>query len=128
MANIVSIMAINSRKSFFPPFALYAISNGLIFALMSIASFAGGLVAGIVYIGVGKEGKKLFLEFMAMMFTMFAIVVFYVSILTGYSIWGFFGITEQVIFSIAVWIVTLPFMWFATNIALNSSVRKGATP
>ena len=113
---------------FYPPFALYAISNGLVFASMSITSFAGGLVAGLVYIGVGKEGKKLFLEFMAMMFTMFAIVVFYVSILTGYSIWGFFGITEQVIFSIAVWVVTLPFMWFATNIALNSSVRKGATP
>ena len=111
---------------FYPPLALNALSCGSAFALMSITSFAGGIAAGLVYIGVGKEGKKLFLEFLAMMFTMFAIVVFYVSILTGYTIWSFFGLTEQVIFSIALWVVALPFMWVATNIALNSSVRKEA--
>lgn len=110
---------------FYPPLALFTISNGMAFALMSIISFSGGILSGLVYAGVGFEGRKLFLEFLAMMFTMFAIIVFYISILTGYAIWPFFGITEQVVFSIAIWVVTLPFMWFATNIALNHSVREG---
>ena len=107
---------------FYPPLTLMTVQNGGYFALMSIVSFAGGILSGFVYSGLRSEGKRLFLEFLAMMFTMFAIVVFYFSILSGYSIWPVFGLTEQVIFSIGVWVVTLPFMWFATNIALNSSV------
>ena len=127
IAVLLALSSVSMFVWFYPPLALYAISNGVVFALMSVISFAGGFVAGLVYVGVGAEGKKLFLEFLAMMFTMFAIVVFYISILTGYAIWPFFGITQQVIFSIAVWVITLPFMWFATNIALNHSVRKGVT-
>ncbi len=126
IASILSISTISMFAWFYPPVSIYAISNGAVFALMSVISFVGGVLAGLVYVGVGFEGRKLFLEFLAMMFTMFAILVFYISILTGYAIWPFFGITQQVIFSIAVWIVTLPFMWFATNIALNNSVVKGA--
>lgn len=112
---------------FYPPLTSYTIENGSIFALMTLVSFLGGIMGGIAYIGSGGEGRRLFLEFLAMMFTMFTIVVFYISILSGYSIWPAFNLTEQVIFSIGVWILSLPFMWFATNIALNSSVgSKGA--
>ncbi len=121
----LAVSTISMFVWFYPSLTLYTISNGMVFAVMSIISFAGGIVAGLVYVGVGIEGRKLFLEFLAMMFTMFSIVVFYISILTGYSIWPFFGITEQVFFSIAVWVVSLPFMWFATNIALNHSVVEG---
>lgn len=121
----LAVSAVSMFIWFYPPLALYTVSNGPIFALMSVVSFGGGVLAGLVYVIVGIEGRKLFLEFLAMMFTMFAIVVFYISILTGYSIWPFFGLTEQVIFSIAIWLVSLPFMWFATNIALNHSVRAG---
>ena len=123
----VLLVAISSFAMFFwfyPPITVDTIENGSIFALMSLVSFAGGILSGIAYVGSGGEGKRLFLEFLAMMFTMFAIVVFYVSILSGYSIWSSFNLTEQVIFSVGVWIFSLPFMWFATNIALNSSVRK----
>ncbi len=108
---------------FYPPLTQFTISNGSAFALMSLVSFAGGIIGGFSYIGAGGEGRRLFLEYLAMMFTMFTIVIFYVSILSAYSIWPSFDLTEQVIFSVGVWILTLPFMWFATNIALNSSVR-----
>ncbi len=121
---LVAISTVFMLIWFYPPITTDTIANGSIFALMSLVSFAGGILSGIAYIGSGGEGKRLFLEFLAMMFTMFAIVVFYVSILSGYSIWSSFNLTEQVIFSIGVWIFSLPFMWFTTNIALNSSVIK----
>ncbi len=122
---LVSISTLAMLIWFYPPLTQYTIANGAIFALMSIVSFAGGIMGGISYIGIGSEGKRLFLEYLAMMFTMFTIVIFYISILAAYSIWPSFNLTEQVIFSVGVWIITLPFMWVATNIALNSSVRKG---
>lgn len=127
IALMLTLSSISMFVWFYTPLTLSVVRSGSLFALMSIVSFAGGVVAGMVYVGVGFEGRKLFLEFLAMMFTMFAIVVFYVSILTGYAFWPFFGLTEQVIFSIAIWVATLPFMWFATNIALNHSVRKGVS-
>lgn len=122
---LLSFSTVSMFVWFYTPLTLYTVSNGTAFAIMSIISFAGGIIAGLAYIGIGFEGRKLFLEFLAMMFTMFSIVIFYISILTGYSIWPFFGITEQVIFSIAIWVISLPFMWFATNIALNHSVVEG---
>ncbi len=121
---LVLVSSIVMLVWFYPEITRLTVDNGVVFAMMTIVSFAGGILSGIAYIGSGGEGRRLFLEFLAMMFTMFAIVVFYVSILFGYSIWNTFGLTEQIIFSIAVWVFSLPFMWFATNIALNSSVRS----
>lgn len=110
---------------FYPSITTPTIENGSLFAVMSLTSFGGGILGGIAYMGSGFEGKRIFLEFLAMMFTMFTIVIFYISILLGYSIWPSFDLTQQVIFSIGVWIMTLPFMWFATNISLNSSIYVG---
>lgn len=125
---LVAVSTVAMLIWFYPPLTQYTVANGSAFALMSIVSFAGGVLGGVSYIGSGEEGKRLFLEYLAMMFTMFTIVVFYISILTAYSIWPGFNLTEQVIFSVGVWIITLPFMWIATNIALNSSVGKRAVP
>lgn len=121
---LVAVSTVTMLIWFYPTLTQYTVANGSAFALMSIVSFAGGILGGIAYIGSSNEGRRLFLEYLAMMFTMFTIVIFYVSILSAYSIWSSFSLTEQVIFSIGVWILTLPFMWFATNIALNSSVPK----
>lgn len=121
---ILSISSFIMLVWFYPPLTGVTISSGSYFAFMSISSFVGGTASGVVYAAIGPEGRKLFLEFLAMMFTMFAIVVFYVSILTGYTIWPSFSLTDQVIFSISVWVIALPFMWIATNIALNSSVPQ----
>lgn len=124
-ALLVAISTVAMIIWFYSSLTQFTIANGSAFALMSIVSFAGGAIGGISYVGIGEEGKRLFLEYLAMMFTMFTIVIFYVSILAVFSIWPSFSLTEQAIFSIGVCITTLPFMWVATNIALNSSVRKG---
>lgn len=113
---------------FYPPLADLSVTNGSYFALMSLTSFAGGITSGLVYLRLTGPGRRLFLEYLGMMFTMFAIVIFYISILTAYSVWPVFNLTEQVIFSIAVWVVSLPFMWFTTNIALNHSVSSRGVP
>lgn len=55
---------------------------------------------------------------------LFAIVIFCISILIVYSVWLVFNLTEQVIFSIAVWVVSLQLMRFITNIAFNHSVSS----
>lgn len=110
---------------FFPFLTTQTISHGGIFAAMSIVGFVGGILSGFTYFGISEEGRRLFMEYLAMMFTMFAIVVFYISILFAFSIWPSFNLTEQVIFSIGLWVFTLPLMWLSTNIALNRSVGSG---
>lgn len=121
---LIALSSIAMFAWFYPPLTSLSVSSGGYFGMMSISSLAGGIISGLVYLGLSTAGKRLFLEFLGMMFTMFSIVVFYISVLTAYSIWTPFGLTEQVIFSIAVWIISLPYMWLTTNIALNYSVPK----
>ena len=108
---------------FYPPLTILASGDGAYFALMSISSFAGGMISGIAYSGLSDNSKKLFLEFLSMMLAMFAIIVFYVSILFSYSIWNNFGLAQQTLFSLIMWIFALPFMWLTTNLVLNSYAK-----
>lgn len=124
-AILAAISSVAMLVWFYPALTAVTISNAGIYAAMSVISFAGGILSGIVYHGIREGGKYLFLEFLAMMFTMFAILIFYISILFAYNIWPAFNLTDQVIFSIGLWVVTLPLMWLSTNIALNGSVNNG---
>lgn len=123
---IIGISSFAMLVWFYPPLTHLTVTNGSYFALMTIVSFAAGMASGITYRVLTPGGKRIFLEFLAMMFTMFAIIIFYVSVLSAYSFWSDFGLTEQIIFSIGIWVVALPFMWVATNVALNESVNPGA--
>ena len=108
---------------FYPSLVTLASGSGTYFALMSISSFSGGVISGIVYSGLSGDGKKLFLEFLSMMFAMFAIIIFYVSILFSYPIWNNFGLPQQTLFSLIMWTFALPFMWLTTNLVLNGYAR-----
>ncbi len=109
---------------FYPVLSKIAVTSGLVFGIMGLISLAGGAIGGIAYVSSGQEGKSAYIEYLSMMFSMFAIVIFYVSILFSYRIWGVFTITQQVEFSIALWIIALPSMWLSTNLVLNLQVRR----
>ena len=110
---------------FIPYVSAITVHSALLFSIMGMVSFAGGVLSGFVNSHVGPDGKKIFQEYHAMMFSMFAIVVFYVSVVMSYRIWPIFSITQQVEFSIALWVVSLPAMWLATNLVLNGYAGRG---
>ncbi len=109
---------------FYPVLSKIAVTSSIVFGVMGFISLAGGAIGGIAYVSAGQEGKSAFIEYLSMMFSMFAIVIFYVSILFSYRIWGIFTLTQQVEFSIVLWIIALPSMWLSTNLVLNLQVRR----
>ena len=109
---------------YIPYFTRSAYTSPVIFAVMSITSIVAGIITGLTYYSLRYGNRKLFYEFVAMMFSMFSIIVFYISIVAGITIWVEFGLEQQVIFSIVTWAVSLPFMWFGTNITFSDSVGR----
>jgi|GEM_PF-1586582 len=109
---------------YIPYFTEAAYTSPVTFAVMSITSIASGLVTGLTYYSLKSGNRKLFYEFVAMMFSMFSIIIFYISIVAGITIWVEFGLEQQVIFSLVTWAVSLPFMWFGTNITFSDSVGR----
>jgi hypothetical protein len=109
---------------YIPYFTQSAYTSPVIFAVMGITSIAAGIITGLTYYSLRYWNRKLFYEFVAMMFSMFSIIVFYISIVAGITIWVEFGLEQQVVFSIVTWAVSLPFMWFGTNITFSDSVGR----
>ncbi|WP_393970762.1 hypothetical protein OXIME_000994 [Oxyplasma meridianum] len=107
-----------------PYFTASAYINPVTFSLMSISSILAGLLTGLTYYSLKLVNRRIFYEFVAMMFSMFSIIIFYISIVAGITIWEEFGLEQQVIFSIITWAVSLPFMWFGTNITFSDSVGR----
>jgi hypothetical protein len=93
-----------------------------IFALMNISSFLSGVVFGIAYVFSNSGFRKVIIEYIPMMFTLFAMVIFFFSVVTSYTVWPVFGLIEQFFFSISVWLVFLPIMWLSTVTVLNTYV------
>lgn len=109
---------------YIPYFTNSAYTNPDTFAVMSITSTVAGLLTGLTYYSLRYSNRRLFYEFVAMMFSMFSVIIFYISIVAGITIWVEFGLEQQVIFSIVTWAVSLPFMWFGTNITFSDSVGR----
>jgi len=106
---------------FIPVITVYAYSYSFWFAVMTLSSVASGIITGYIYGSLNSKGRQVYLEFVTMMFSMFAIVLFYLSVETDIVIWrGLSGISGQTTLSIAIWVVALPLMWIATNVSLNS--------
>ena len=109
---------------YIPYFTSFAYASPQLFSLMSISSILAGMVTGLTYYSLKQVNRRLFYEFVAMMISMFSIIIFYLSIVGGITIWPEFGLEQQVIFSIITWAVSLPFMWFGTNITFSDSVGR----
>lgn len=107
-----------------PYFTFYAYTNSLIFESMSISAVVSGVLAEMTLRSLDVEGKKLYAEFLAMMFSMLAIIIFYLSVVTSTIIYPEFGLLQQVTFGLVLWGISLPVMWLSTNVTLNSYVSK----
>lgn len=98
---------------FVPTLAYDAYSNYNIYILMNIMGIGAGIITYLVYFSLEKL-KAAYIEFNSMMFSMTALVFFYISIISLTDIFPFFGIKQQLYFSAILWAVSLPFMWLST--------------
>jgi hypothetical protein len=106
---------------FFPAVSVYAYTYAGWFSIMTVSSIASGLITGYAYGTLGPEQRRIYLEFITMMFSMFAIVIFYITVVGNVVLWpAISGIGGQSTLAIAIWMVSLPVMWIATNVSLNS--------
>ncbi|MEM0155125.1 MAG: hypothetical protein QW597_00790 [Thermoplasmataceae archaeon] len=119
---IMSIMSFCLMFSWFiPAVSVYAYTYVEWFSVMTFSSLAAGVITGYVYGTLDPNQKRVYLEFITMMFSMFAIVLFYITVIGNVVLWkGISGIGEQSTLAIAIWMVSLPVMWIATNVSLNS--------
>jgi|YelNatPaOPRAMG01_1025707.scaffolds.fasta_scaffold00055_86 hypothetical protein len=106
---------------FVPALTVYAYSYYYWFAFMTLTSVLSGIITGYVYETMQHKEKQVYMEFITMMFSMFAIILFYLTVEGDLILWkGLSGLAGQATLSIAIWVVALPVMWIATNVSLNS--------
>ncbi len=98
---------------FIPSIAYYAYTYYMFYLLMNIFSLVSGLITYLVYINL-YELKRAYVEFNSMMFSMTALVLFYISLINVTTLYPLYGVTQQIYFSAILWGVALPFMWLST--------------
>ncbi len=98
---------------FVPPVAHFAYTYYYYYFLMNIMGIISGLLTYLVYFNLAKF-KAAYIEFNSMMFSMTALVFFYISIISLDDLFPFYGIKQQLYFSAILWGVSLPFMWLST--------------
>ncbi|AKA48857.1 hypothetical protein IX51_06780 [uncultured archaeon] len=117
---LVALSSIGMFIWYVPQITLPTVNSSLVFSVMGVVSVASGILSGMVFKGNENEVRMLYLEFITMMFSMLAIVVFYISAIGLTVIWPEFGMGQQLQFSLLLWGFTLPVMWLSTNISLNA--------
>jgi hypothetical protein len=104
---------------YIPVLTYLLVSNVDYFIIMSLTSFIGGLLSGFAFHLLGNRGKRFYFQYIPMMYSTLAIVVFYISAIFLRLVYLPFGMTQQLEFSLILWGVSLPFIWLGTNMALN---------
>ena len=112
-AGLMTLASIMMFIWFVPSLAYYAYSNYNIYIMMNIMGIGAGILTYLVYFSLEKL-KAAYIEFNSMMFSMTALVFFYISIIGLTDMFPFFGIKQQLYFSAILWAVSLPFMWLST--------------
>ncbi|MEM0156560.1 MAG: hypothetical protein QXN26_00655 [Thermoplasmataceae archaeon] len=90
------------------------------FIIMGFSSLIAGAISGLLFQNVNARHRLLYFQYLTMMISTLAIAVFYISVIALHVIWPFFGMAEQIEFSLVIWGISLPFVWLGTNISLNS--------
>ncbi len=98
---------------FIPSIAYYAYTYYTFYLLMNIFSLVSGLITYTVYINL-YQLKRAYVEFNSMMFSMTALIIFYISLINVTTLYPLYGVTQQIYFSAILWGVALPFMWLST--------------
>lgn len=116
----VALSSLGMFVWYFPQLTLPTVQSPVVFSIMGVVSVASGILSGIIFKAHKENVKMLYFEFITMMFSMLAIIIFYISAIGLSVIWPEFGIGQQLEFSLVLWGLTLPVMWLSTNISLNA--------
>jgi hypothetical protein len=102
---------------FIPGLVTLATENPGYFVLMNISSIGSGVLIAFPFISYASKERIVLLEYLTMMFSMSGLVLLYA---TSFNIlvWNAFTLASQFYFSILLIIVTLPIMWYITNLSL----------
>ncbi|MEM0128375.1 MAG: hypothetical protein QXO03_04750 [Thermoplasmatales archaeon] len=109
---------------FFPSFTSAAMSNPLVFSLMSYLSLFSGFIVSMETYAQRSISGITFLEGYAVALGVIPIALFYITFYLQKNIWSFWTFSEQMNLSLILWIVMIPFMWLATQ----SSLINAAIP
>ncbi len=120
--SFVALSSIGMFIWYVPQITYPAVYSAEIFSIMGVVSVVSGLMSGVLFKSHGEGAKMLYFEYITMMFSMLAIVIFYMSAIGLTVIWPEFGMAQQLQFSLLLWGITLPVMWLSTNISLNADV------
>ena len=113
---LIILTAISSASMFIwflPPLTQLAYSFYNIYLIMNIMTFISGFISYLIYSNL-ENFKRGFVEYNSMMFSMTALIIFYISLISPTVIYPLYGLEQQVVFSAILWAVSLPFMWLST--------------
>ncbi len=110
---------------YFPSLVMLATDVSVYYILMNLSSLAAGLLIAIPFSTYRIRERIVLLEYITMMFSMSGIVLLYA---TSFNIlvWSAFTLASQFYLSIILVIISLPIMWYITNLSLivNASWEK----
>ncbi|WP_061950605.1 hypothetical protein [Acidiplasma cupricumulans] len=98
---------------FIPYFTALAYTYYNIFLLMNLMAFVSGFIVYLIYSNIDTL-KRAYVEYNAMMFSMTALIIFYIALIENTTLYPLYGIEQQIIFSAILWATALPFMWLST--------------
>ncbi|MCL4345450.1 MAG: hypothetical protein M1375_04470 [Candidatus Thermoplasmatota archaeon] len=99
-----------------------AFNNGLIYDIMSLSGFFGGIMMGYSFTHSTRSEAYAINEYITVIFSIFPLAIFYLGNVLEIRIWSFFSLEGQIIFSLINWLIMLPIMWFATHVSLQNLV------
>lgn len=112
---IIAGMAL-SLTWYIPQMTSYALSSGIAFSVMAISGFIAGILLGIAH-STSRNGY-LVPEAISLVYGIFVIIIFYITIDFRANIWNEFPYSQTAIFEIISWALMLPLMWIFTQMAL----------
>ena len=115
----IAVGTLISLSWYYPSMTFYAFNNGLIFSIMAISGLAAGILFGLAHSSL-RRGYVV-PEAVSLIYGIFVIVIFYLSIDYRLILWPEFSYTQTAIFEIISWAVMLPVMWIFTQIAIYAA-------
>lgn len=102
---------------FVPALVTLAADNAGFFILMNVSSLVSGALIGAAFVPLKNNARTVLLEYVSMMFSMTGIVLLYASSF-NILIWNAFTLASQFYLAVILILVTLPIMWYITNLSL----------
>lgn len=124
---VISASTIMMLIWYIPLLTTDSVTKSFFFILMSTVTVIAGVLSGLLFNSTSMKHKILYFQYLTMMISTLAIVVFYISVIELHTIWPYFGMTEQIEFSLIIWGLSLPFVWLGTNISFNTETDPSTT-